>query len=157
MNLLAQAIGTPIVINKNSISIDAFEVAGMPEGFKIWWGQILKSTKNLEKSFKSSEWLKLQMEFQSKLNGENSKSLHMIRRPWVVIYNLFRFCIIYNTLFRNGSKIFQINCIHVFIFLGDQKNYKFECFVQGNVHKLRLQDEVGRRSKNVHFLSSFIA
>ena len=68
MNLLAQAIGTPIVINKNSISIDAFEVAGVREGFKIWWGQILKSTKNLGKSFKSSEWLKLQMEFQSKLN-----------------------------------------------------------------------------------------
>ena len=46
MNLLAQAIGTPIVINKNSISIDAFEVAGVPEGFKIWSGQILKSTEN---------------------------------------------------------------------------------------------------------------
>ena len=40
-NLLAQAIGTPIVINKNSISIDAFEVAGVPK-----WGQILKSSKS---------------------------------------------------------------------------------------------------------------
>ena len=27
---------------------------------------------------------------------------------------------------------------------------------QGGVHKLRLQDEVGRWSKNVHFLSTFI-
>ena len=39
---MAQAIGTPIVINKNSISIDAFEVAGVPKCFR--WGQILKST-----------------------------------------------------------------------------------------------------------------
>ena len=29
-------------------------------------------------------------------------------------------------------------------------------FTQGVVHKLRLQDEVGSRSKNVHFLSTFI-
>ena len=30
------------------------------------------------------------------------------------------------------------------------------CFSLGIVHKLRLQDEVGRWSKNVHFLSTFI-
>ena len=28
--------------------------------------------------------------------------------------------------------------------------------IEGVVHKLRLQDEVGRWSKNVHFLSTFI-
>ena len=75
MNLLAQAIGTPIVINKNSISIDAFEVSGVPKCFR--WGQILKSTKN-DKEHKNDDMM---IGILSKLNGENSKSLRMIRRP----------------------------------------------------------------------------
>ena len=41
-------------------------------------------------------------------------------------------------------------------FLCSQKNIKLSLDILEVVHKLRLQDEVGNWSKNVHFLSMFI-
>ena len=46
--------------------------------------------------------------------------------------------------------------VYIFFLFPQQKINVQTFFTKGGVHKLRLQNEVGRWSKNVHFLSTFI-
>ena len=45
---------------------------------------------------------------------------------------------------------------NIFVYVAWKPDFWIGAHLLGGVHKLRLQDEVGRWSKNVHFVSTFI-
>ena len=98
------------------------------------------------------KWPKYLPKTKRKKYGMNQTLLEYLLT--YLLYLLAYFCIVIwfteNCITKLGklNNYFKVYNVSVF------RNWPN--FAKGGVHKLRLQDEVGRSSKNVHFLSMYI-